>query len=469
MDGYSETNIDVKKAYAFSKWLLPPTMTLPTNLTEIINDAEISPLLCFVNRDSGGRRGKALLDSLHSLPLNSLQICDLKDCSPGTRLKLFKDIANRVNVLCCGGDGTINWVLDELSSLNISVGSFGIIPLGTGNDLYLQTFFRILQEQQRQIAAAASGTATPSSPTTYSYAVSPEQVVKNPSNVLAHHAWNLQQSSEKTNQITLDRWQAHIRAIPRALYAQQQQIKEENVASGNELNNGIFRTIVSVLTKWLNLKRFLKVLTLPIGAQKERAKVFSNYIGFGVDGAVSLSFSHLRSAAPFLFFSSVLNKLWYGLCGLYQIILGRHRRDLSNVMSITCDGRNVTIPAGIRGIVCININSYAGGTKLWRADEPFQRGFGARLGSWGKSSMSDGILEVMGVFGIRHLGLIKSGLASAVPICQGRNISFNCTIQTPMQIDGEPFMQKPCVVDLSLFERVNITVPLLQTTIREEE
>jgi len=67
----------------------------------------------------------------------------------------------------------------------------------------------------------------------------------------------------------------------------------------------------------------------------------------------------------------------------------------------------------------------------------------------------------MGVYGIRHLGLIKSGLASAVPICQGSSIQFNCTLQTPMQIDGEPFMQKPCVVDLTFRETVNVTVPVI--------
>jgi len=191
-------------------------------------------------------------------------------------------------------------------------------------------------------------------------------------------------------------------------------------------------------------------------------------VGFGVDGAVSLSFSHLRSAAPWLFFSSVLNKLWYGACGLYQICLGRHRRDLSKAIGVTCDGRPVPLPPGLRGLVALNINSYAGGTKLWNANEPTQRGFGARLGSWAPSSMSDGVLEVMGVYGIRHLGLIKSGLASAVPVCQGRRVEFNCGIQTPMQIDGEPFMQKPCVVVLELEETVRVTVPVMTVAVAGE-
>jgi len=426
-------------------------------------DENVTPLLCFVNRDSGGRRGKSLLESLRSLPLHPMQICDLKDVSPIERLSAFRSVSDRLHVMCCGGDGTINWVMDSLSSLNMSVASFGIVPLGTGNDLYLTTFQRILQEQQREIAATAGGTGvSQSSPITFSYAVSPEQVVRAPSTVLAHHAFNLAQAARtKSNQIVLDRWLASIRTTdPEQFLTQERQKDLDRAKSGRPL-----WWPLALIGRFFNVKRFLKVLSLRLSERKERTKVFSNYIGFGVDGAVSLSFSHLRSVAPWLFFSSVLNKLWYGLCGLYQIILGRHRRDLSRAIHITCDGTDVSVPVGIRGLVALNINSYAGGTSLWHADEVFQRGFGARLGSWGGSSMSDGVLEVMGVYGIRHLGLIKSGMASAVPICQGRHVVFNCTIQTPMQIDGEPFMQKPCVVDLALDSRINVTVPVISNVV----
>ena len=39
--------------------------------------------------------------------------------------------------MTAGGDGTMNWILDEVSNLNMSVGSFGVIPVGPGNDLFL--------------------------------------------------------------------------------------------------------------------------------------------------------------------------------------------------------------------------------------------------------------------------------------------------------------------------------------------
>ena len=49
----------------------------------------------------------------------------------------------------------------------------------------------------------------------------------------------------------------------------------------------------------------------------------SNYVGFGVDGAVSLVLDNLRNYAPFLFVNSITNKFWYGVCGLFQIVLNR--------------------------------------------------------------------------------------------------------------------------------------------------
>ena len=41
-----------------------------------------------------------------------------------------------VNVIICGGDGTIIWVVEEMVFAGIDVDKvvFGVIPIGTGND-----------------------------------------------------------------------------------------------------------------------------------------------------------------------------------------------------------------------------------------------------------------------------------------------------------------------------------------------
>lgn len=48
---------------------------------------------------------------------------------------MFKDVPN-FKVICCGGDGTVGWVLDAMDSIELQCQpSIGVIPLGTGNDL----------------------------------------------------------------------------------------------------------------------------------------------------------------------------------------------------------------------------------------------------------------------------------------------------------------------------------------------
>lgn len=51
---------------------------------------------------------------------------------------MYADVPN-VNILCCGGDGTVGWILDAMDKIDYDPPEnrphVSVLPLGTGNDL----------------------------------------------------------------------------------------------------------------------------------------------------------------------------------------------------------------------------------------------------------------------------------------------------------------------------------------------
>lgn len=66
------------------------------------------PTLMFVNRKSGGKVGEKLIMNLRSI-LNEIQICDVTESNPSQYLELFAACKKNMQIICCGGDGTVSW------------------------------------------------------------------------------------------------------------------------------------------------------------------------------------------------------------------------------------------------------------------------------------------------------------------------------------------------------------------------
>ena len=93
------------------------------------------PLLVFVNARSGPRTGDVLKTQLRGL-LNPIQVWDLAEGGPERVLTSFSSAFRRFQVLVCGGDGTVSWVISALEGLGLERWPpLAILPLGTGNDL----------------------------------------------------------------------------------------------------------------------------------------------------------------------------------------------------------------------------------------------------------------------------------------------------------------------------------------------
>ena len=95
------------------------------------------PLLVFINPKAGGRQGEALFPVFQQL-LNPAQVFDLMACrGPMQGLVAMRNVANFI-IVCCGGDGTVGWIMQELDKVEFPGGyqpPIAVIPLGTGNDL----------------------------------------------------------------------------------------------------------------------------------------------------------------------------------------------------------------------------------------------------------------------------------------------------------------------------------------------
>lgn len=86
-------------------------------------------IIAFVNSESGSGVGHAIMDEFKKL---DCQVCDLAD--PLEPHLLLSELVGPTRFIVCGGDGTVTWILKELEKSGAQ-GPCGIVPLGTGNDL----------------------------------------------------------------------------------------------------------------------------------------------------------------------------------------------------------------------------------------------------------------------------------------------------------------------------------------------
>ena len=125
------------------------------------------------------------------------------------------------------------------------------------------------------------------------------------------------------------------------------------------------------------------------------------------------------------------NKIIYSQLGTVEFFK-KTCRTLSRYMKVKCDGVQIDLPA-VEGITLINIPSQCGGSDFWGNSEIES--------AWKKQNSNDQVIEIVGMKDAYHLGRCIMGLAEAIKICQGSNITIciDAPYPIPMQIDGEPY------------------------------
>ncbi|XP_053735044.1 diacylglycerol kinase theta-like isoform X1 [Synchiropus splendidus] len=305
-------------------------------------DQDSSPLLVFVNQKSGGLKGSELLYKFRKL-LNPHQVIDLCNCGCLIGFHIFRELPS-FRVLVCGGDGTVGWVLGVLEAVRNKLlcrdPAFGILPLGTGNDLA-----RIL-------------------------------------------GWGSGYSGEDL-----------------ALYLSCMNEAEE-----------------VLMDRW--------TILLDSPDQPPKIVHMNNYFGLGIDAELSLDFHLAREDEPGKFTSSFHNKGVYVKVGLQKITA---TRSLHRHLAVQVDGQNLLLP-NIEGLIFLNIPSWGSGADLWGSEVD---------SSYREPSIADGLLEVVGVTGVVHMGQVQGGLRSGIRLAQGSYIRLSLSKATAVQVDGEPWIQQP--------------------------
>lgn len=160
--------------------------------------------------------------------------------------------------------------------------------------------------------------------------------------------------------------------------------------------------------------------------------VMNNYFGIGIDADLCLDFHNAREENPNKFNSRLHNKGVYVKMGLRKMVGRKTVKELHRELRLEVDGKVVDLPP-VEGIIILNILRYisvcGNATEKPFIDEylgesHFSWGSGAN--PWGPDKEDqfstpnhwDGMLEVVGVSGVVHLGQIQSGLRQAMRIAQ---------------------------------------------------
>lgn len=332
-----------------------------------INDSSSNAFL-FISRRSGGNLGKKAYNTMQKYS-GSVQVTDLVSKLSFKVLSSARKNGS-IPIFCCGGDGTANWIMDAVNDYNISNAEFCIVPLGTGNDLFQHELNLLANNasQRKYLEGEMSIDSLTSDP-----GVFVDKFIK----------------SNKS--IELDRWALSItprkRFIKRMFYKlfkSSSDILREPPCDENITESAHIFSRTAFLKKLVGLNGFSSSCVENSYDSIRSHKCFTNYFGIGVDGVISMEFAELRKKAPSLFFHRFANKVWYFMVGLKAYLMGK-RKYLADTVDIFCDGVHCKLPDHCQGIIFSNIDSYAGGTKLWK--------FGDQS-SWLPQNSSDCKLEV---------------------------------------------------------------------------
>lgn len=337
--------------------------------------------LVFVNSKSGGQLGGDDMIRWFKKYLHRAQVFDLAVTNPKEVLEEYKGNApNRVRILCCGGDGTVGWILTACRELEVTF-SIGVLPLGTGNDLA-----RSIQ-------------------------------------------WGKGMNAIRKHDV-----QRYLGELARAKIAMFDQWKVEVHGPKSNSKEALDAADPSPVTASKGNASF--------SATTKQTKVFSmnNYFSMGVDGDIALNFHNERIRHPERFTSQRMNVIKYAMMGFEGAFEGVPLGPGVHIEAADAPGdamRDLQVNPHWKGIIVGNVPYYQGGKTFWDPDARARKEQGLK-----GCSLHDQRLEVMAVSGTLHIGMVHLQIDKAIPLSQSHSVTIDIAEDIAMQVDGEPWRQR---------------------------
>lgn len=377
---------------------------------EFLESSSFTPMLVFVNSRSGPQQGEVLIAQFRRL-LNPIQVWDLANGGPEKILQSFS-VFSRLQLLICGGDGTVSWIISALEKMDLKRWPpIAILPLGTGNDLARihgwgggynnESLLCILREVSKAYVSLLD---------LWELVITDKKgkrkAVKSFMNYLgvgvdAQAALQVHMLRESNPSLFFSRF------FNKAWYA---------IAGGEEA----LKSSCANLSQQISLVADGIEITLPKDSQ----------------GIIFLNIDSYSGGVP----------LWSN--GYRQSKWRRNRCYSEGNLT------NYRPRSHFSQSDCIEHFHNYDGAEDYSCDVKIPKPNSCNL----PSSCQDGFLDVVSIRGTFHLGQIRVGLSNAQLLCQCREATVNLRKKVAIQIDGEPWRQTPS--NLRIFRKRNRAVML---------
>jgi diacylglycerol kinase (ATP) len=183
-------------------------------------------------------------------------------------------------------------------------------------------------------------------------------------------------------------------------------------------------------------------------AETKVRRKFVCFFSLGFDAHISHRFTKRRERDPSSCATVWQNKAWYAYYGAKEFMSGGGHLtgdDGKRIVELYVDDKRVDVPRDLNSVQVFNIHSSADGVDFWGTNRPSVKGE-LPDSVFVPPCVGDGMLEVVGTRGVSDLVAVRNGFAHSKRLAQGGRVELRLSAPVAAQMDGETWVQSPCVV-----------------------